>query len=79
MDLLYSLFMLFLVAMIPFIEAQFAAPVAVLLGLPLLPVIIIAFLGNFLSLFITIWFVYGIKDAAQKRKALKAGEEVEEA
>lgn len=71
MDLLYSFFMLFLLAMVPFIEAMFSVPVAVLLGMPLAPVIIVAFIGNLISILITIWIIYSVKNARQRRKNSK--------
>jgi len=70
-DLLYLFWTLFLFSMIPFIEAMFSVPVAVLAGMPLGPVIIIAFIGNFISLLVTIWIIYGVKGAVNKRKAHK--------
>lgn len=74
MDLLYYFVMLFLLSMVPFIESMFSVPVAVLFGMPLAPVLIISFAGNFLSLLFTIWLVYGVKGAAQKRKVRKEGD-----
>ncbi|AXF57134.1 small multi-drug export protein [Salicibibacter kimchii] len=75
MEFLYSYLILFLVAMIPFMEMPVAAPLAVFIGLPIVPVIIIAFAGNFLSLLITIWFIYGIKGVAERRRARKEGDQ----
>jgi len=77
MEILYYFVMLFLLSMAPFIEAMFSVPVAVMFGMPLVPVLIVAFVGNFLSLLITIWLVYGVKGAAQKRKARKEGDDSE--
>lgn len=71
MDGFYLWVMLFLLAMTPFIEAMFSVPVAVFAGMPLVPVIIIAFIGNFISLLVTIWIIYGVKGAVNKRKAHK--------
>lgn len=66
--MLISYIIIFLLAAIPFFEVMVIIPVAIVGGLPAIPVMIIAFLGNMLTLSLLIVFVEKIKSWRRKKK-----------
>lgn len=71
--MLISYIIIFLLAAIPFFEVIVIIPVAIVGGLPAIPVMIVAFLGNLLTLGLLIVFVEKIKAWRRKKK----GDEIE--
>lgn len=59
--LIWTYFLVFIFAAIPFFEILVIIPVAIVGGLPTIPVIIFALLGNLLTLYILIAFVDQLK------------------
>lgn len=48
-DVIYQYLAIFIIALIPFLEAHVAVPVGILLGLPAIPMIVLGIIGNWLS------------------------------
>lgn len=66
--MIWTYFIIFLLAAIPFFEAAMIVPVAIIGGIPAVPVIIIAFLGNLLTIFLVIVFMDWIRNWREKKK-----------
>ncbi|MBB4824946.1 putative membrane protein [Sporosarcina luteola] len=67
--MIWSYVIIFLLAAIPFFEVAMIVPIAILGGLPAIPVIIIAFLGNFVTIVLLIVFIDSIRNWRKKKKA----------
>lgn len=67
---------IFLLAAIPFFEIAAIIPIAIIGGVPAIPTMIIAFLGNLLTIILLIIFVDKIK-AWQKKRKQRKNEETE--
>lgn len=48
-DVIYQYLAIFIIALVPFLEAHVAVPVGILLGLPAIPTIVLGIIGNWLS------------------------------
>ncbi|KJB88076.1 hypothetical protein AZ66_09420 [Paenibacillus sp. E194] len=48
-DIIYQYLAIFIIALIPFLEAHVAVPVGILLNLPAIPTIVLGIVGNWLS------------------------------
>lgn len=68
MNLLIAYILVFLLAAIPFFEIVGVIPIGVVAGLHAVPVTIIAFIGNMLTIVIVILLTDKIKDWLRKRK-----------
>jgi len=68
-------FIVFLLAAIPFFELAAIVPIAIVGGLPSVPVMITAFLGNMLTIVLLIVFVDKIKAWRKKRKGVQEEED----
>lgn len=66
--MLISYIIIFLLAAIPFFEIMVIVPVAIVGGLPSIPVMIVAFLGNMLTLVLLIVFVDKIKSWRKRKR-----------
>lgn len=71
--MLISYIIIFVLAAIPFFEVMVIIPVAIVGGLPAAPVMIVAFLGNLLTLGLLIAFVEKIKAWRRNKKGDEAG------
>ncbi len=60
--------MIFLLAAIPFLEIALIIPLAIIGGVPAVPTMIIAFLGNLLTIVLLIIFLDKIREWRRKRK-----------
>lgn len=61
-------FIIFILAAIPFIEAVAVVPISIVGGFPALPVMVIAFLGNLLTIILLLIFVDKIIFRKRKQK-----------
>jgi len=66
--MIWTYFIIFLLAAIPFFEVAMIVPVAIIGGIPVVPVIIIAFLGNLLTIILLIVFIDSIRNWRKKKK-----------
>ncbi|SER01980.1 small multi-drug export protein [Piscibacillus halophilus] len=66
-ELLFVYAMVFVLSAIPFIEALFLTPIAILGGLSFWPVLILAIAGNLLTVYLVIIFIDYIKAWRKKR------------
>src|SRR5690625_1121589 len=66
--MMWTYFIIFLLAAIPFLEIAAIIPLAIIGGLPAIPVIIIAFLGNLLTIALLIIFIDAIRNWRRKKK-----------
>lgn len=71
--MLISYIIIFILAAIPFFEVMVIIPFAIVGGLPVVPVMIVAFLGNLLTLGLLIVFIEKIKSWRRKKKGDEAG------
>ncbi|MGM8211546.1 small multi-drug export protein [Virgibacillus sp. W0430] len=69
--MLITYLIIFLVAAIPFFELITIVPVAIVGGLPAIPVMIVAFSGNFLTILLLIVFLDKIRSWMKKRRKKK--------
>ncbi|MDX8363927.1 small multi-drug export protein [Cytobacillus sp. IB215665] len=69
--MIWTYFIIFLLAAIPFFEVLLIVPVAIIGGIPAIPVIIIAFLGNLLTIILLIVFVDSVRNWRKKKKGNK--------
>jgi len=67
--LIWTYFIIFLLAAIPFFEVAMIVPIAIIGGMPAVPVIIIAFLGNLLTITLLIVFIDTIRNWRKNKKA----------
>lgn len=74
----FTYLIIFLLAAIPFFEVAAIIPIAIIGGVPAIPTMITAFLGNLLTIVLLILFVDKIKAWQKKRKQKKSGNEVNE-
>ncbi len=65
--MLWAYVLVFLLAAVPFFEAVAVIPIAILGGLSAIPVTILGFVGNFLTVILVIIFVDSIKQWQRKR------------
>lgn len=70
-NIIWAYVMVFILAAVPFFEVVGVIPIAVLGGLPILPVTILALLGNLLTVVLVIIFVDYIKEWRRKRRLKK--------
>ncbi|TBX39652.1 small multi-drug export protein [Bacillus thuringiensis] len=66
--MIWTYFIIFLLAAIPFFEVSMIVPIAIIGGIPAVPVIIIAFLGNLLTIILLIVFIDSIRNWRKKKK-----------
>src|SRR5690625_2114291 len=66
--MLWTYIIIFLLAAIPFFEIAAIVPLAIIGGVPAIPVMVVAFLGNLLTIFLLIVFLDKIRDWRKKRK-----------
>lgn len=66
--MIWTYFIIFILAAIPFFEVAMIVPIAIIGGVPAIPVIVIAFLGNLLTLFLLIVFADSIRNWRRKKK-----------
>ncbi|WP_332693041.1 small multi-drug export protein [Halalkalibacter lacteus] len=67
-EVLWAYVLVFLLASVPFFEAVAIVPIAILAGLSAIPVTILGFVGNFLTVILVIIFVEKIKQWRRNRK-----------
>ncbi|MGM8365490.1 small multi-drug export protein [Virgibacillus sp. W0181] len=67
--MIWTYFIIFLLAAIPFFEVAMIVPVAIIGGIPAVPVIVIAFLGNLLTVGLVIVFIDWVRNWRRKKKA----------
>lgn len=67
-DIIWAYILVFLLAAVPFFEAAIITPVAVVAGLSPVPVILLAIIGNLLTVYIVILFIDKVKRWFQKDK-----------
>lgn len=67
-DLIWAYILVFILAALPFVEAIILTPIAILAGLSTVPVLLLAILGNLLTVLIVIVFIDKFKQW-RKRKA----------
>jgi len=71
MELFLYLFLIFLGGAIPLMEYMVVIPFGIIAGLPTIPVVIAAFLGNLLGVVLIILFVDKVKTLLRNRKERK--------
>ena len=59
---------IFLLAAIPFFEIAVIVPIAIIGGLPAIPVMIVAFLGNFLTIVLLIVYLDKFREWRRRKK-----------
>ena len=69
---------IFLLAAIPFFEIAAIIPIAIIGGVPAVPTMIIAFLGNMTTIVLLIVFVDKVKSWQEKRKVKKQKQQAKE-
>lgn len=67
--MLWTYFIIFLLGAIPFFEAAAIVPIAIIGGIPTIPVILIAFLGNLFTIVLLILFLDVIIKWRENRKS----------
>lgn len=67
--MIWTYFIIFLLAAIPFLEIAAIIPIAIVGGLPAIPVIVVAFLGNLLTIVLLIVFIDAIRNWRKKKRA----------
>ncbi|SDI49001.1 small multi-drug export protein [Natribacillus halophilus] len=72
MDYLIYLLIVFVGAAIPLIEYMVVIPIGIIVGLPTIPIIIIAFLGNLATVLLLILLVDKVRELIRKRRREKA-------
>lgn len=77
MSIFLAYVIIFLLGATPFFEVVGVIPIGVAAGLPAIPVIILAFLGNILTLWLLIFLMDRVKGWLQRRKE-KKGKDVSE-
>ncbi|MFD2656912.1 small multi-drug export protein [Gracilibacillus thailandensis] len=68
MELIWAYILVFLLAAIPFVEAVYLTPIAVVAGLSPVPTFILAVLGNLITVYFVILFINKIKQWRRKKK-----------
>ncbi|MBO1002205.1 small multi-drug export protein [Pseudogracilibacillus auburnensis] len=71
--MLWTYIIIFLLAAIPFFEIVTIVPIAIIGGVPAVPVMIVAFLGNMLTIALLILFLDKIREWRRKRKGEEQG------
>ena len=66
--MIWTYFIIFILAAIPFFEVTMIVPIAIIGGMPAVPVILIAILGNLLTVALFFIFVYSIRNWRKKKK-----------
>lgn len=66
--MLEAYIIIFLLAAIPFFEVLAIVPIAIMGGMPVIPTMIIAFSGNFITIILLIMFVDRVKEWRRKRE-----------
>lgn len=66
--MIWTYTLIFLLAAIPFFEIMVIVPIAIVGGLPSAPVMIVAFLGNLMTIILLILFIDKIKQWRQRKK-----------
>lgn len=66
--MIWTYTLIFLLAAIPFFEIMVIVPIAIVGGLPSAPVMIVAFLGNLLTIILLVLFIDKIKQWRQSKK-----------
>lgn len=69
--MIWTYFIIFLLAAIPFFEVAMIVPIAIIGGMPAVPVILIAILGNLLTVTLLIVFIDSIRNWRKKKKKMK--------
>ncbi|MGN8647245.1 small multi-drug export protein [Gracilibacillus sp. HCP3S3_G5_1] len=67
MEFIWAYILVFLLAALPFVEAIFLTPIAVVAGLSIVPTFILAVLGNLLTVYFVIVFINKIKQWRKKK------------
>lgn len=67
-DSLWAYALIFLLAAVPCFEVRGVIPIGILAGLSTIPVMILALLGNLLTVLLVVTFVYKIKQWRKSRK-----------
>ncbi|SFL93318.1 Putative small multi-drug export protein [Gracilibacillus orientalis] len=67
MELIWAYLLVFLLAAIPFVEAIYLTPIAVVAGLSPIPTFVLAVLGNLLTVYIVILFIDKMKQWRKKK------------
>lgn len=66
--MIWTYIIIFLLAAIPFFEIMVIVPVAIIGGIPAIPVMVVAFLGNLLTIILLIVFLDKIREWRRKKK-----------
>lgn len=61
----------FIMSIVPFFESYVAIPIGVVFGFPTIPVVIIAALGNWLSVMVFVWLISGLRSKVSKENQSK--------
>ena len=67
-DVIWAYVLVFLLAAVPFVEAIALTPIAIVGGLHVIPVFLLAILGNLVTVYFVIIFIDKIKQWRKKRK-----------
>lgn len=70
-NLILYLLLIFVGGTIPFIEYMLAIPAGIIAGVPTIPVIIVGFAGNLISVILLIWLFDYVLAIRHKRKKIK--------
>ncbi|UTR07010.1 small multi-drug export protein [Alkalihalobacillus sp. LMS6] len=62
----------FVISLIPFFESYVAVPIGVVFGFPSIPVIVIAILGNWLSVMAFIWIIAKFRKPSNKKSSKRS-------
>src|SRR5690625_2806698 len=67
-DIVWAYVLVFILAAVPFFEALIITPIAVVAGMSIVPVILLAIVGNLLTVYVVILFIDKFKTRFQKNK-----------
>lgn len=70
-NMFLQLLSVFVLSMIPFFESYGAIPLGLVLGFPSIPVIIVAIIGNWLSVLAFIWIISKLRSKVKKKQTTK--------
>lgn len=69
LDVIWAYVLVFLLSALPFVEGVLLAPIAILAGLSTVPVIILAIVGNLLTVYIVVLFIDQLRRWFRKDRA----------
>ncbi|SER74189.1 Putative small multi-drug export protein [Gracilibacillus ureilyticus] len=67
LDLVWAYVLVFVLSAVPFFEAIIITPVAIIAGIPAIPVFILAIVGNLLTVYLIILFIEKVRSWRKKK------------